>query len=55
VLKNLNIKYQNAGTNAIKGINYKINGGTKIAIIGRTGSGKSSLVKALFRMVNIEN
>ena len=40
---------------ALKGLSLKIPGGLKVACIGRTGAGKSSIVQALFRMVEIEN
>ena len=37
------------------GINMKIDKETKIGICGRTGAGKSSLVLALFRMMETES
>lgn len=38
-------------TQVLKNINLDIPGGTKLAIVGRTGSGKSTLVNSLFRLV----
>lgn len=34
---------------AIRGVSFKINPGEKVAVVGRTGAGKSSLIAALFR------
>ncbi|CAG9577085.1 unnamed protein product [Danaus chrysippus] len=38
---------------AIKGVNFKINAGEKVAVVGRTGAGKSSLIAALFKLSKI--
>ena len=39
---------------ALKNFNLKIKNGEKIAICGRTGSGKSSLLNILLRLYDIE-
>lgn len=39
----------------LKGISFSLPGGTKCGIIGRSGAGKSSLMSALFRMVELSS
>ena len=34
----------------LKNVSYAINMGDKIGVVGRTGSGKSTLVQMIFRM-----
>jgi ATP-binding cassette subfamily C protein LapB len=45
--RNLNFTYPNQQTLALQGINLVVRPGEKIGIIGRSGSGKSSLAKLL--------
>ena len=40
---------------ALTGLSCEIEAGSKIGIIGRTGSGKSSILQVLFRLVNPES
>ena len=49
--ENFSIKYRNDCDLALKNINLEINPGEKIGIVGRTGSGKSSLTLSLFRII----
>lgn len=37
---------------ALKGISFRVQGGQKVGIVGRTGCGKSTVLQALFRMVS---
>ena len=49
--ENFSIKYRDNCDLALKNINLEINPGEKIGIIGRTGSGKSSLTLSIFRII----
>ena len=53
-LRNLSFKYDNTNEYALKNINLKIKAGETAAIIGRTGSGKTTLVNLLLRLYNTE-
>ncbi|MEO6219421.1 MAG: ATP-binding cassette domain-containing protein, partial [Ginsengibacter sp.] len=48
--ENVNFIYPHTGIHAIKNFNLKIKKGDKIAIVGRTGSGKSTIAQLLLRM-----
>lgn len=50
VVENLSLKYHKNLPLVLKNISFKINNGEKIGIIGKTGSGKSSLIQALFHL-----
>lgn len=47
---NVYLKYTETGDHILKSLSFKIDAGEKVAICGRTGAGKSSIVKALLRM-----
>lgn len=51
---NVWLKYEETANAVLKGINFKVNVGEKLGIIGRTGSGKSSMIQALFQFYPLE-
>lgn len=51
VSKRLKLRYRQNTPLVLKGVNFSIKGGQKVGVVGRTGSGKSTLIQAIFRLV----
>ena len=51
--KNLKIRYEGAKFNSLNRVNFKINPGELIAIVGPVGCGKTTLAKSLGRTIEI--
>lgn len=51
----VNFRYDGAERLALKDLNFKVKAGQTLAIIGGTGSGKSTLVNLIPRLFNIES
>lgn len=51
-IKNLSFQYKNSNSYALKNIHLKIKKGSSLAIVGKIGSGKSTLVNLLLRVYN---
>lgn len=47
------MKYREELEPSIKDLNLKVHAGMKVGIVGRTGAGKSSILQALFRLVEL--
>lgn len=52
-LKNLSFKYPDGDLDVLKDVSFKIKKGQMVGILGRTGSGKSSLVDLFLRTHNV--
>jgi ABC-type multidrug transport system fused ATPase/permease subunit len=50
-LKNLKMRYRAETPLVLKGLDVEIEGGSRVGVVGRTGSGKSSLLLTLLRIV----
>lgn len=51
-LDNVSLTYENSGVTALNGVSLTVKKGQTIGIIGRTGSGKSSLAYLLMRLLD---
>ena len=51
--KNVTFRYPDTGILALKNINFHLRKGEKMAIIGRTGSGKTTIADLLLRMYDV--
>ena len=50
--KNVSFTYDNSGIQAVQGLSFSIKSGEKVAILGKTGSGKSTIINLLMRQIN---
>ncbi|KAG6830985.1 hypothetical protein H0H92_013457 [Tricholoma furcatifolium] len=53
--ENVKLAYRQGLPLVLKGVNFDVKPGEKVGIVGRTGAGKSSLLQALLRTVELED
>ncbi|KAJ1017870.1 hypothetical protein NDA16_005186 [Ustilago loliicola] len=53
VFDNVSLRYAEDFPDVLKGVSFDVKPGEKVGVIGRTGSGKSSLASSLFRAVEL--
>lgn len=53
-MENLSAKYSPDGSEVLHDLNFRIASGERVGVVGRTGSGKSSLTLALLRCILTE-
>ena len=54
-VKNLSFVYDDSGIKALKKINFYLDAGNSLGIIGSTGSGKTSFINILLRTLDFDN
>ncbi len=52
--ENVSFKYPDTGIQALKNVSFEIKKGELLAIIGRTGSGKSTIANLMMRMYDVD-
>ena len=55
LFENVNFTYPHTGIYAIRNFNLEIKKGEKVAIVGKTGSGKSTIAQLLLRMYDTDS
>ena len=53
--RNVSYTYPNSGINAIKNLSFKIEHGESLGIVGKTGSGKSTILNLLMRHIEADS
>ncbi|KAK2959552.1 Multidrug resistance-associated protein [Blattamonas nauphoetae] len=53
--KQVDVRYRPDLPLSLSGLSFKVKGGQKVGIVGRTGSGKSTLILSLLRLVEVES
>ena len=54
-VKDLCVRYRQGLPLSLRGISFKIDGGSRVGVVGRTGGGKSTLVQSLLRLLEAES
>lgn len=53
--ENVHFSYDNGSTVALKGVSFKIKKGMSVALVGASGSGKSTVLRLFFRLYDVKD
>jgi len=53
-VKSLSVRYRSGLPLSLEDLTFRIEGGSRVGIVGRTGGGKSTLVQSLLRLLEAE-
>ncbi|MDR9457356.1 MAG: ABC transporter ATP-binding protein [Salegentibacter sp.] len=53
--KNVNFTYDDTNITALKNVSFEVNSGETLAIIGKTGAGKSTILELIGRLYDVED
>lgn len=53
--RNLSFTFPDGDSDALKNVSFKINAGERVGIVGKTGSGKTTIVDLILRIYNIDD
>jgi ATP-binding cassette subfamily B protein len=53
--KNVSYTYQDTGIKALNNVSFDLNIGSSLAIVGKTGSGKSTIAQLISRLISIDD
>ena len=53
--RNLSFTFHDGDRDALKNVSFKINAGERVGIVGKTGSGKTTIVDLILRIYNIDD
>lgn len=53
--KHVYFRYPSAATDTLKDISLKVNAGSRLAVVGRNGSGKTTFIKLLCRLYDVQS
>ena len=52
--KDFSFKYENGEREALQNLNFSLKKGERVAVVGKTGSGKTTLIRALLHIYNMQ-